>query len=136
MRMVSLLVGLPLLAGCGQTPGDRVRSAATQEAARADLDRELAGLAPERPVQCLPTYARTDLRSYGTTLIYRVNNGLKYRSDTVGGCEGVAKGRDILVTRSPQGRTCAGDFASTVDRNAGFATGSCVLGAFVPYRRQ
>jgi len=121
--------------GCSQSPADRLRSAKAADAAQAGLNRELAGLVPGQPTQCLPNYRRSDLRGYGGTLVYSVNRSLKYRNDTTGGCEGVGRNDDILFTRSNQGQVCAGDIAQTLDRGSRVYTGSCGLGRFVPYRR-
>ena len=135
MRLpIAAMFGLAL-AACGQTAADRVRTAQAADEEQAGLRRELAGLVPGQPSQCLPTRVRTDLRGYGTTLIYRVSDRLKYRTETSGGCEGVGRRDDILVTRSPSGRTCAGDISQTLDRGSRFPVGSCALGQFVPYRR-
>ena len=129
MRALALLL---LLAACA-TPEEAAR---VEDQARAGLERELAGLTPGEPSQCLPVTARQQLssRGYGSTIVYRVGSGLKYRSDTTGGCERLAR-NDILVTRTPLSRPCSGDIATTIDRQTGFQTGSCAFGPFVPYRR-
>jgi len=133
-RFAPALLALAL-AGCGQSAADRVRSAEAASVAQAGLDRELAGLVPGEPTQCLPNHGRSDLRGYGGTLVYSVSPTLKYRNDTTGGCEGVGRNDDILFTRSNQGQVCAGDIAQTLDRGSRVYTGSCGLGRFVPYRR-
>ncbi|MFN3434777.1 MAG: hypothetical protein ACK4ZY_10295, partial [Sphingomonas sp.] len=71
---------------------------------------------------------------YGPTLIYTVGRGLKYRTDTAGGCERVGRG-DILITRSPQSQLCQGDIATTVDSASRTFSGSCSFGPFVRYSR-
>ena len=127
------LLALFLLAAYA-TPEEAAR---TEDQARAGLERELAGLVPGEPSQCLPVTARRQLssRGYGSTIVYRVGSGLKYRSDTTGGCERLAGRRDILVAQTPLSRPCAGDIATTVDPTSGFQTGSCSFGLFIPYRK-
>jgi hypothetical protein len=42
---------------------------------------------------------------------------------------------DALVTRQFGSQMCRGDIARSADLVAGFQTGSCALGEFIPYRR-
>lgn len=121
------------LAGCAATPKQQAAAAAEAAQAQESLEQTLAGLTPERPQTCLPNFQNRQLKAYGQTLIYTVSRNLKYRTETGGGCEGVARG-DILITRSPQGRLCSGDIAQTIDQGSRFPTGSCAMGDFVPYR--
>jgi hypothetical protein len=125
-----------ILAGCTSSPREAERTAMAQAAQEQALQAELAGLVPGQPTACLPAPTRTQLASegYGATILYTAGRNLKYRNDTTGGCERIARG-DILVTRSPSDRSCRGDIATTVDRQTGFQTGSCALGDFVTYRR-
>ena len=122
------------IAACAQTPAETARAAQDAAATQSGLDRALAGLRPVGTSSCLNNFQNPHLQAYGRTLVYAVSNGRKYRSDTAGGCESVARG-DILVTTSPQGRVCAGDIAQTIDRTARFPTGSCAIGEFTEYRR-
>ena len=59
---------------------------------------------------------------------------LIYRNDTIGSCRGVGRG-EALIIRQTSSQMCAGDIARTADLVAGFETGSCALGPFIPYRR-
>lgn len=135
MRPLALAT-LAVLAACSTTPEQAERAAEREAAAQESLEAELAGLTPGEPTTCLPTIGRTQVSSkgYGSTIVYRVSDNLKYRTDTSGGCEGIARG-DILITSTPIGRVCSGDIAQTFDRVARFPTGSCSFGQFVPYRR-
>lgn len=135
MRMILPPVLLALLAvACAPTPKEAARTAVRAEQTQAKLDAALAGLVPGKPVQCLGNLPTRSLEAYGPTLLYRVSGRLLYRSDTAGGCER-AGADDILVTRSPTGQLCSGDIGQTFDRGSRFPTGSCSLGAFVPYRK-
>lgn len=131
-RLAPLL--LLAVAACAPSASQRVASAAAADKTAADLNRALAGLTPRQPVSCLPTAARTQSTAYGSTIIYTVSRREKYRNDTVGGCESIARG-DILVTRSPAGQLCSGDIAQTVDPGSRMQTGGCALREFIPYRR-
>ena len=135
MRSPALVLAL-LLAGCTTSPREAVRAATAEAASQQALAAELAGLVPGEPTTCLPEPTRNQLasRGYGATIVYVASPTLKYRNDTTGGCERLGRG-DTLITRTPIGRVCRGDIATTVDRTSGFQTGSCAFGDFVPYRR-
>jgi hypothetical protein len=135
MRPSAALLAM-LLAGCTTSPREAERAATAEAATQEALGTELAGLVPGEPTACLPEPGRSQLSSkgYGATIVYSASRALKYRSDTTGGCERLARG-DTLITRTPIGRVCRGDIATTVDRTTGFQTGSCAFGDFVPYRR-
>ncbi len=135
MRLSAAVLAL-LLAGCATSPREAERAATAEAATQQALATELAGLVPGEPTSCLPEPGRTQLSSkgYGATIVYSASRTLKYRNDTTGGCERLSRG-DTLITRTPIGRVCRGDIATTVDRASGFQTGSCALGDFVPYRR-
>lgn len=123
-----------LLSSCTMTPADIARADA-QKAATADaLSRELAGLSPAGTTDCMDRYQTSSLKAYGGVLVYNVSPKLKYVNDTRGGCEGVERG-DILLTKSPTGRLCSGDIATTLMQGSRVPTGSCSLGKFTVYKR-
>lgn len=137
MRMRTLpLLMLPalLLGACTQTQAEVERAQVREAGVQEKLAKELAGLVPGKPETCISQFPQKQSSGYGATILYRVNKGLVYRSDTVGGCEGIGRG-DILVTRTPSGQLCRGDIAQTFDQSSRFPTGSCSFGAFVPYRK-
>ena len=131
---IAAIVATATLAGCAQTPAETARQAQEMAAQQAALQKELAGLVPGESQSCLSNFQSTNLKNYGKTLIYRVSDGLKYRNDTAGGCEGIARG-DILVTISNGGRLCRGDIGRTVQPVANITTGGCALGSFVKYSK-
>jgi hypothetical protein len=136
MRILSLLM-LPtavLAAGCTQTQAEVERAQVREAGVQEKLAKELAGLVPGKPETCINQFPQKQSSGFGATILYRVNSKLVYRNDTVGGCEGIARG-DILVTRTPSGQLCRGDIAQTIDQTSRFPTGSCSFGDFVPYRR-
>ena len=137
MRMRTLpLLMLPaiLLGACTQTQAEVERAQVREAGVQEKLAKELAGLVPGKPESCISQFPQKQSSGYGATILYRVNSGLVYRSDTVGGCEGIARG-DILVTRTPSGQLCRGDIAQTFDQASRSPTGSCSFGDFVPYRK-
>ncbi|KQN90474.1 hypothetical protein ASE95_13395 [Sphingomonas sp. Leaf231] len=99
-------------------------------------EKLLAGKTPGKPQDCIDTrLTRPQLTAYDGKLLYRVSKKLVYVTETGGGCEAVARG-DAIVTRQFQTRLCRGDIAQTVNLPARIPSGSCAMGAFVPYRSQ
>ena len=125
------------LAACSQSPAQLAAAERGAVADQAGLAKELAGLVPTNSSGCLSnieTRSSTQVRAYGPTIVYSVSPRLKYRSDTTGGCERIARG-DTLVTVTAGAQLCQGDIARTVDQVARFQTGSCSFGEFVRYER-
>lgn len=123
-----------LLAGCAQTPKEAAQAEADAAATRARLGKDLAGLTPSGTTDCLNNFPQMSMKSYGATLVYSDGPSVKYVTDTGGGCEGTNR-NDVLVTVSPTGRLCRGDFARTVDPTTRMPTGSCSIGSFTIYRK-
>ncbi|HET9510263.1 MAG TPA: hypothetical protein VFO80_03855 [Sphingomonas sp.] len=132
MRIILPLAVLALSAGCAATPQETARAEAQRARDMARLDRDLAGWSPGQPQSCIQT-RNANVKIYGDTLVY--DDGLRrYRTDTNGGCFGL-KRDDIIVTQSFGSQLCRGDLVRTVDRTAGFPSGACAFGDFVPYTR-
>lgn len=134
MRLVLLIPIVAAIAACTQTPAETAAALKATAATQVALDKELAGLVPGKPVSCISQTGSLQVKGYGSTIVYRASDNLKYRSDTAGGCRGIGKG-DVLVTKSYSGQLCSGDIAQTFDAIARFPTGSCSFAEFVPYRK-
>jgi hypothetical protein len=134
LMLPAILLPAMTLGACTQTQAEVERAQVREAGVQEKLAKELAGLVPGKPESCISQFPQKQSSGYGATILYRVNSGLVYRSDTVGGCEGIARG-DILVTRTPSGQLCRGDIAQTFDQASRFPTGSCSFGDFVPYRK-
>jgi hypothetical protein len=122
-----------LSAGCAATPEQRADLAERQARSNGELEAALAGYTPGRGQGCLPPGTPRRTRYFGDTILYEISGNLIYRTDTNGGCN--LDRDDILVTRTPMGRSCSGDIVQTIDRAARFPTGACAFGEFVPYRK-
>lgn len=132
MRILAPAAAALLLTACAATPAQVAREQADDARIAAKLDRKLAGYVPGEPTSCIqPRDANVDI--FGDTLVYDTGSRL-YRTQTTGGCFGLRRD-DIIVTRSFNGQLCRGDIVRTVDRAAGFPSGSCSFGDFVPYTR-
>lgn len=136
MRSIALLSTLAVLSGCANARPSETRIAAeAKEAAR--LTEDLAGYTAGEPRRCLPREANSGIESYGdTTLIFRVSSKLLYRNEVrSGSCPRIGNSRALITTSYGSGQLCNGDRASSADLVAGFDSGFCILGDFVPYRR-
>lgn len=129
-----IVMGVVALASCAPNKAEQGRSPTVGAIGATRLDASLAGLVPGKPQSCLPILRTPRSTGFGETIVWEVSRALKYRNDTSGGCESLAR-HDVLVTQSPQGQLCRGDIAVTYDAVARFQTGSCILGDFIPYRR-
>jgi hypothetical protein len=99
-----------MLAGCTLQPTEKRLQIQAREAAR--LEADLAGFTAGKPVNCMMSRDARGPEAYGDhSLIFHAGRNLIYRNDTIGSC------------------------ARTADLVAGFETGSCALGPFIPYRR-
>ncbi|MEQ1724464.1 MAG: DUF6491 family protein [Sphingopyxis sp.] len=100
------------------------------------LDRHLGGKVAGEAVSCLPGHAAAadSIRVSDNILLYRVSGNLVYKNDLRGGCPGLARDSDIMVSRQYGSGPCRGDIIHLVDRTSGIGGASCVLGAFTPYR--
>jgi hypothetical protein len=123
-----------LASSCTMTAEQSARADAAAARDEAKLDRQLAGLVPQKPTSCLEERS-ANVTVYGDKLLY--SSGRRYwMNQPSEGC--FASGRnsdDIIVTKSISGRLCAGDMVHTVSRSGGFPSGACTLGEFVPYTK-
>lgn len=139
MRIPLLVLPLALtacsLASCALTPAERQQAADQAVTTQVALDRQVAGLTADKPTDCMDNIRQqSQTIGYGSTILYKVSRNLIYRTDTSGGCEGIARG-DALITVTPSDRFCRGDIARTVDLVSRIPTGSCALGSFVKYHK-
>ena len=121
------------LAGCASEMASQDRLD-RQAKAMSELDKTLAGYTPGAAQSCLDSRNLRGPEAYGeSTLIFREGSRTIWRTEAPG-CD--QAGRDALITRQyGGGRMCRGDIARTADLTAGFETGSCAFGDFVPYRK-
>ncbi len=135
--MRGLILALPLLAGAGCASLDNSPARLQLQAREASrLKDALAGFTAGKPVSCLPNRDIRGPEAYGeTTLLFRVNRNLIYRTETRGTCRGIARG-DALITKQFSSQLCAGDIAYSADLRTGFQSGTCALGEFIPYTRK
>jgi len=99
------------------------------------LAKALEGLTPGKSVNCLPRERVTTVKGYNNTILYVQGKNKVWRNDTNGGCEGLGKHDDIMVSRSTMGAYCRGDIIETRSRSGGYFTGACSLGDFTPYSK-
>ncbi|MFM6853829.1 MAG: hypothetical protein ACKOUM_07085 [Sphingopyxis sp.] len=133
---IAILCGAALLSSCAPVATTANADALTP-AQLAVLDRHLTGKQAGQPISCIPSSMADDvIRVSDTVLLYRASGNLVYKNDIPGGCPGLARGNDIIVSRVHGTGPCRGDIFALVDRTSGIAGPSCVLGQFTPYRTQ
>lgn len=99
------------------------------------LDRNLSGKVAGEPVSCInSTMADQTIRVSDSILLYRASGRLVYKNELRGGCPGLARDNDVIVTEVRGPGPCRGDIIYLVDRTSGIRGPSCVLGDFTPYR--
>lgn len=130
-----LLAATLLTSACALSPQQTAALERQKAADNMKIAELLKGFTPGKPQDCI-----TDERAgyhttgIGSTLLYRgADRNLVYRNET-NGCEGAERG-DILVGQRFQQQLCRGDILRTVDYASQVQTGSCALGAFVPYTK-
>jgi len=130
------LIGTALLtaalAGCAANdPYQGQRSPQAQQLLASYLNGKVVG-GPS--VTCLPPYRSNDMIVVDeNTILFRDGPNRVYRTEMTGGCIGLGSPGKALVTRSFGSGLCRGEIARVVDNVAGFTTGSCSFGDFVPY---
>lgn len=102
---------------------------------RTELAKQLSGLTPGKPQQCMLQRGNSETVRIGDTILYKFNRKDVYRTDTNGGCFGLARG-DAIITRSYTGQLCSGDIIQTVDLVSRVPSGSCAFGPFVRYQKR
>ena len=138
LTLLALAIAAPLtLAGCAAGAGQgRAQADALNPEQLALLDRNLGGKQAGRPVSCISNAnASQTIRVSDDILLYRVSGNLVYRNDLRGGCPGLARDNDVIVSEIRGPGPCRGDIIRLVDRASGIQGPSCVLGEFTPYRR-
>lgn len=129
--MRRLLIGsLAMMLCAAAAPQDQVNTPEDE----ALIAKELAGLTPGTPQSCIPqSRIEYRTRAIGKTILYRVNNHLVYRNDTLGGCDDRLNQR-ALISQNVGAGLCHGQIIRSVDLLANFDRGACALGDFVPYQ--
>lgn len=103
--------------------------------AMAEIDRALTGRIAGPPLHCLPTYRAGDMNVVDeNTILYR-DGATTYRNDPPGGCHGLGRPGNAMVSRPLGSQLCSGDIIQVVDTRSGMYQGGCTLGDFVPFRR-
>lgn len=112
-----------------------VTAAAPLQTPEERLAERLDGLTAGKPVSCVSMRDVQQVKGYGNTLLYVQGRNRVWTTDTKGGCEGLTRRDDMMVTRTTNSQYCRGDMVQTRDRTGGFMTGVCSLGDFVPYTK-
>ncbi|MCJ8158022.1 DUF6491 family protein [Sphingomonas sp. LaA6.9] len=138
MRLLIPILGLAGLAGCATADTAQLEAARAERDARADaeLTKALKGRVQSgEPTDCITLHqARSSTTIRDRAVVYEMAGDMVYVNNFQGGCAGLNDTKAI-ITRSTTSQLCRGDIATVTDLVAGFSTGSCIFGDFVPYRK-
>jgi hypothetical protein len=100
------------------------------------LDKELKGKVAGQPVNCISSTGNVAaIRISDDMLLYRTSGRVVYQNRLRFACRGLARDHDIMVNRTFGSQYCRGDIFHLVDPTSGIAGPSCILGEFIPYRK-
>lgn len=138
MRSLAVALAAPiLLTGCAMSARQAANADALTPRQMALLERELGGKVADEPRNCMPLGSQAGvetIRVSDNVLLYRVSRNLVFKNELIGGCPGLARDSDIIVTQQWGSGPCRGDIIRLVDRVSGIQGASCALGSFTPYR--
>jgi hypothetical protein len=126
---------LPMTTIVGCAPVDSTPQPLTdkQSEQRAKL---LAGKLAGKPMNCISDYGSTNMIRISDDIVhYRVSGNLVYENRLRSNCPGLADNDDIIVSEQYGSQKCSGDLLRLVDRTSGIQGPVCILGEFVPYRK-
>lgn len=104
--------------------------------ASAELAKALQGRAAGPPQRCIPNWRASNMQIIDDWTILFKDGKTIYLQNPRGGCPGIGKGRNTLVTRLwGTGQLCSGDISQLVDLSTGIGGGACVFSDFVPYTK-
>lgn len=131
MTRLPALIAL-LLAAVTSASARDIRPDATTEQR---LATALAGRVAGTPRNCVDRSRLSGPEQIGAReLIYRENGSRLWRNTLTRACS-APRGDETLVVESYGGQICRDDRFQRVNRNSGFGSGYCYLGAFTPYDR-
>lgn len=130
----ALIASASLLASCSNV--DSTPKPLTEKQSTV-LAKQIKGKIAGEPINCIDRRNTDNLiRVSDNILLYKVSGRLVYKNELKGGgCPGLARDNDIIVTETFGGQYCEGDLVKLVDRTSGMQGPACVLGKFTPYRK-
>ncbi len=137
MRKTIMILPFASLLLCGTVSASSASRDARYAREEVRLEKELAGLTPGKPQNCIHLRDANGTRSFDNgkgTILFRVSRKLVYRNDTHGNCNGIGRDRALITRIFGSSQLCRGDIAHSADLLAGFTGGSCAMSDFVPYK--
>jgi hypothetical protein len=129
------LISLAMLAGCSVSEAQNAPVPLTDKQAKL-LAKEIEGKSPGEAVSCISNIGQPNIiRVSDDMLLYRVSGRLVYQNKLRSPCPGLARDNDVIVSEQFGSQQCRGDLLRLVDRVGGIPGPVCVLGDFVPYRK-
>jgi hypothetical protein len=134
-KITLALLGMALLAACTQGEAPTSPLPLTEKQAK-QYERQMTGLTAGEPVRCISNISQPGIvRISDDLLLYRVSGRLIYQNRLKSPCPGLARDNDVIVTEQSGSQQCSGDLLRLVDRVGGIPGPVCILGDFVPYRK-
>lgn len=136
MRKTMIILPFASLLLCGTVSASSASREARYERENVRLEKQLAGLVPGKPRNCIHLRDAHGTQSFENgkgTILFRVSRKLVFRNDTNGSCNGIGRDRALVTHIFGSGQLCRGDIAHSADLVAGFTGGSCAMNDFVPY---
>lgn len=131
-NFIPLIIGTAV-AGCAMAPQP---AAAPSAQAQSRLAQLLGGKVAGAPQSCLPSWRSQDMVVIDdSTIIFRESGSRVWLQKPQNPCDRLGTSTTALVTRTPTNQLCRGDIAQVIDPTINVATGSCVMGDFVPYTK-
>jgi hypothetical protein len=123
------------LASCDQGEAQSTPIALTDKQAKL-YDKEISGKTAGAPTRCISQSPQANvIRVSDDLLLYRVSGRLVYENRLKSACPGLARDNDVIVSEQYSSQQCSGDVIRLVDRTSGIPGPVCILGDFVPYRK-
>ena len=112
-------------------------AASTAAAARDDsaqrLQKQLAGLVPGQPTNCVSRFPSDQSETYDGAVLY--HSGSTTYVNRFGGSCHLRPDFDVLVTSTPTTQLCRGDTAQVIDSASHIQHDVCIYGDFETYTR-
>jgi hypothetical protein len=101
----------------------------------ADLSRELAGLEPGPPEECVSASPGANLTARDSRTLVLSQGGTVRVNRLAAACPGLRATSMLVIEPRDGGRYCRGDRFRAVEVSGGIPGPYCILGDFTPYRR-
>ena len=130
--VATLIIAAAALGSCATASPEQTAAEAAREQAK--LASLTAGKIAGPPMSCLSQWRSRDMVVVNENVVaFRDGQKRVYINNMQGPCNGLAAGRNALVTRTTNTSLCRGDIAEVLDTASRTTIGGCAFGDFIPY---